>query len=281
MTEKILYPIAFDADGNVPVVKKKKMELEAIKKAAEGAQNASDKAVNEAVNRLVKGKVKMVHEKENLTRENLIPFTNEDDALKYIFDKDTTPFHHISMPPLHNMTPDEQLCSHLNRTRGNIMNNSKAGKGNTIIYNPALKAKIESLQEQFGVDFEKRVEKIKKDVQEIEAANEKELEDLIGPSKGKNFFEHKNNAIDILSKRANEMEPDSLTYIECPHINEDRIFVMYRAPADRATEQPMYWVEGEGLLLNSVRVPVEMYGKFINLKERTHRRRGMRRMREE
>lgn len=177
----------FDENGEVQVLTDTKYELVAVDKKTEVG---------------FKGQAKVKHETSGITREDLVPMDSKDAAEKYILSDELFSF--ISMPPMNHIDPSDRLMKVFNRTCTNIATKTERGRGNTVVYNPAIKDDIEDLIENFN---------------------------------------------------------EEVNFIETPKINIDRMFVFYAGKED--IDQPFYWVEGEGLLLNNKLNDVRGYGKFI------------------
>ena len=235
---EILHPAKFDENGQISVFKKAKRELQSVE---EGGPSITQTRFGKT--KILKGVAVVKHEFDFLTREeDLTLFASKDDALRFVFDDDDGPFTFISMPPLLQVEPKHRLAHHISRTRANIAGNAKRGRANTIVHNAAMAVHIPDIHEGFEAEAEERREELRSYLEDPDITEE---------------------SAKAVQKALMAIEIPEMFFIESEHCPEDRVLILYRG--EEQDDQPLFWVEGEGLVQNSKRSDVTHYGKFIRL----------------
>jgi len=202
---------SFDADGQIPVIKKKRKILKEDEVQEDGS---------------IKGKAEVKYEHEYLTRDDLLEVGNIRAAELMVMDEGEV-FWGYGAPPLHGIDEDCKLAHMLSLAASNIATMTKRGFGNTMIVHPTRAAEVRD-------SFTKQ-----KWVQQYSEEKD-DMEDVQIP-----YF---------------PAEPE---VFEDDGMNPEQVLVIYRGQEDG--DQPLIYVEGEGLLLNSKIALVEDYGKFVDI----------------
>lgn len=202
---------AFDDDGKIKVIVKKRKILESGEQQDDGT---------------IKGKARVKFEYGELTRDDLVEVGNLR-AAEVMAMEEGEIFWGYSCPPLNHIDDDCKLAHMISMAASNIATHSKRGFGNTIVCHPSIANDIrecftkQKLVDQYDEESDGMVE-----VPVPYFPNEPEL------------FE------------------DDL-------MNPEQVLVIYRGEDDG--DQPLIYVEGEGLLMNNKITEVEHYGKFVDI----------------
>lgn len=174
----------------------------------------------------LKGKARIKFDYGSLTKANVIPFGNELAAEVFVLEEGEV-FWGMSTPPLNHVDKDCHLAHRISLAASNIAGASKCGAGNTIVCHPSLAARVNQC-------FDK--------VKTVDQFNPKteELEEVQKP-----YF------IEPLEVIEHDLAPDNA------------VLVIYRGQEDG--DQPLIYVDGEGLIVNNEVAPVETYGKFVRM----------------
>jgi hypothetical protein len=174
----------------------------------------------------VKGQARVKFEYGDLTREDLTAVGNLR-AAEVMAMEEGEVFWGYSCPPLNNVAEENKLAHMISLAASNIATHSKRGFGNTIVCHPSNADRIRD-----AFTKEKTVKQYSAEVDD--------MVDMQIP-----YFPH---------------EPQ---VFEDEIMNETQVLVIYRGDDDG--DQPLIYVEGEGLLLNNKVALVEHYGKFVDI----------------
>lgn len=202
----------FDENGEFKVIKKRRKILKEGEVQEDGT---------------IKGKAEVKLEYGTLTRENLNAEVGNLAAAETLVLEEFEIFWPYSTPPLNHVDPESHLAHRISMAAANIGENSKRGRGNTVICHPTLREKVDNCWDKL------------KTVKQYDPT----VDDMVEVKKP--YFE----------------EP--LEVIEHDAAPEDSVLVLYRGEDD--TDQPLIYIESEGLLLNNAIADVEHYGKFVRV----------------
>ncbi len=174
------------------------------------------------------GKARVKAEYECLTRDDLVPCGNLRAAEAMALDEMEI-FWPSSSPPLNHIPAEAQFAHRISMAAANIANMSKRGVGNTIVCHPSVRARVDECW-----DKTKKVKEFNPETEDMDI-------ELVKP-----YFP--NGPLEVIE---NDLAPD------------DSVLVLYRGAGEE--DQPLIYVEGEGLLLNSKVADVETYGKFVRI----------------
>jgi len=177
---------------------------------------------------LVKGKARIKNKNGVLSRDDLTPYSTLTDAEQFVLTPDEV-FWFVSSPPMRFIAPEALNAAKISRAMANISTMSKHGFGNTVIYNPVFSDQIEEAK-----------------------VAQKEKEVHCDPND--------------LEKTMTIKEPyfnEDVEFIEHPNAPDDCVLVLYRG--SEKTDQPLIYIDGEGLLLNNSLSDVGNFGKFVRL----------------
>jgi len=186
----------------------------------------------------IKGKARVKFEYGELTREDLDPNfagSNLAAAEAYVLEEGNI-FWGMSTPPLNHIKPEAQLAHRISNARAKIANFSKRGMGNTVIFHPRVLDRIEEAKVAIKVT----------EVAQPGPNYENDPDDIVMVEQEKPYFGE-----------------DEVEFIPHEMAPEDKVLVMYRGTGD--DDQPLIYVEGEGLVLNNSVADVETYGKFVRI----------------
>lgn len=175
----------------------------------------------------LKAKAKITIEYGALTREDLTPMGNLMGAEAVVMTEGEV-FNTMGTPPLNHIAEDARLAHRISTAIANIGVTSTRGSGNTIVCHP-------SLRDQVDACFDKM-----KDIEQFDP----ETEDMMTVQKP--YFA--NGPLQVFETN---VAPD------------DSVLVLYRGEGD--DDQPLIYVEGEGLVMNNSLVSVDKYGKFVRI----------------
>ena len=175
---------------------------------------------------VLKGQARVKFKHEMLTREDLTEVGNLRAAEALVMEEGKV-FWGYAHPPLNGIPDDCKLAHQIALAASNIQTMTKRGFGNTVIVHPT---NAERVREAFTKE---------KTVQRFDP----ETEDMVDVQ---------------IPYFLNEPE-----LFEDELMDPNQVLVIYRGQDD--SDQPLIYVEGEGLLKNSKVVPVEDYGKFIDI----------------
>ena len=182
------------------------------------------------------GKARIKYDYENLTRNELLPFPTLDSAEAFVLSEGEI-FGSTSTPPLNHVEPDSRFAHRITNGMANISYASNRGRGNTIVCHPSVteqvKAgfdKLKTIQQHMPLDGD----------EENKHPDNWELTDMQIP-----YFPTEPEVIE------NEFAPD------------DAVLVLYRGTEDG--DQPLIFIDGEGLLLNNKIAETYGYGKFVRI----------------
>jgi hypothetical protein len=173
------------------------------------------------------GKAKIKFETKPIETEKIIPFNSVDEAETYVLENGNV-FYSMSTPPLNHVEVDARLAHRISIAKANIAANSRRGMGNTIICHPNLMDKVNNCWN-----------KIKSVMVYNPLTEQSELVEQLYFSNG------------------------PLQVYTTPNAPEDQVLVLYRGEKD--TDQPLIYIPGSGLYLNSALSDVESYGKFVRI----------------
>ena len=176
---------------------------------------------------ILKGQARVKFEYDELTREDLVPMGNLRAAEAHVLEEGEV-FWGMSTPPLNHVDRDAWLAHRISMAAANIGANSKRGNGNTVVCHPSVREQVEQCWD--------KTKMVKQYIEEID--DMVEIPQPYFPTGPLEVFE-------------NELAP------------EDSVLVIYRGEDE--TDQPLIYVEGEGLLLNNKVTDVENYGKFVRI----------------
>jgi hypothetical protein len=171
------------------------------------------------------GKARVKFKYEELTRDDVLPMGNRLAAEVHVLEEGEV-FWGISTPPLNHVPKDSHFAHRISLAQSNINSNGGRGRGNTIICHPSVTVRVRAC-------FDKL-----KTIQQMTAT--KEMVDVQVP-----YFQN---------------EPE---IIEHDLAAENSVLVIYRGSND--SDQPLIYVEGEGLLMNDKISAIETYGKFVRV----------------
>ena len=174
----------------------------------------------------IKGKARIKFEYGELTRDDLVAVGNHR-AAEVMAMEEGEIFWGYSCPPLNGVDDDCKLAHMISMAASNIATHSKRGFGNTVVCHP-------SIADQIRESFTKQ-----KTVEEYNEESE-------------NMVEAK---IPYFPKEPELFEDDAM--------DNTQVLVLYRGEDDG--DQPLIYVEGEGLLMNNKIAHVEHYGKFVDV----------------
>lgn len=174
----------------------------------------------------IKGKAEVKYEYETLTRDDLTEVGNLR-AAEVMAMEEGEIFWGYSSPPLNGVDEELHLAHMLSLAASNIATMTKRGFGNTFIVNPT---RADEVRDAFSKQ---------KTIQQYNPETE-EMDDVQVP-----YF------------------PGEPELIEDDGMNPEQVLVIYRGQEDG--DQPLIYVEGEGLLMNSKIALVEDYGKFVDI----------------
>ena len=173
---------------------------------------------------------------ESYTAEDAIPFGNALGAEAHVLTEGEV-FWGVSTPPIRHIAEENRSGLRISNAMANIATHSKRGFGNTVIYNPV---------------FAEAIEQAKTALKTIKV-----------PQPGPNFEEDPED-VELVDQEVPYFEdPDAIAWIEHANAPDDKVLVLYRGTDD--TDQPLIWVEGTGLIMNSKMAAVETYGKFTKV----------------
>jgi hypothetical protein len=175
----------------------------------------------------IKGKATVKFDYGSLTVEDMIPTGNLCGAEVLALTEGEV-FWGMSTPPLNHIDEDSRLAHRVAIAAAWIGEAAKRGTGNTVVCHPSVRDKIDLMWDKM------------KTIQKYDEESD-EMKDVEVPYFGNGeleVFEH-------------DLAPD------------DSVLVIYRGedPAD----QPLIYVEGEGLVTNNKIVAVMNYGKFVRI----------------
>jgi hypothetical protein len=176
----------------------------------------------------IKGKAEVKLEYGTLTRENLNTDVGNLAAAEVLALEEFEIFWGMGTPPLNHVDPDSHLAHRISMAAANIGDATKRGRGNTVVCHPSVRDKVDNCWDKI-----KTV---------------------------KQYDETVDDMVDV--QRPYFQEP--LEVIEHDAAPEDSVLVLYRGEDE--TDQPLIYIEGEGLLMNSAITNVENYGKFVRVK---------------
>ena len=174
----------------------------------------------------VKGQARVKFEYGDLTREDLTAVGNLR-AAEVMAMEEGKVFWGYAHPPLNNVEDDCKLAHMISLAASNIATMSKRGFGNTVIVHPT---NAELIRESF--------------------TKQKTIEQ---------YDEETDGMIDVQIPYF----PTEPELFEDDLMNPDQVLVIYRGQDDG--DQPLIYVEGEGLLMNNKVALVEDYGKFVDI----------------
>lgn len=178
----------------------------------------------------IKGKAEVKFEYGELTRDDLTPVGNLLAAEVYVLEEGNV-FWGASTPPLNHIDESSRLAHRIGNAAANIANFSKRGMGNTVIFHPSV------------ID---RIEEAKVAQKEVKVPVDPTDPDTEMKTEYKPYFQE-----------------GQVEFIEHDAAPEDKVLVIYRGPGD--DDQPLIYVEGEGLVMNNTVADVETYGKFVRI----------------
>lgn len=173
----------------------------------------------------IKGQARIKNEYDNLTRDDLQPVGNLAAAESFVLEEGRV-FWGSSRPPLNHIPSDCHLAHRISMASKAIGNKTRRGWGNTVICHPSL----------------------------VDAVNQ---------------CWDKTKTVKIFIDEDNEVEQEQpyftepLTVIEHDFAPDDSVLVMYRG--ERDDDQPIIYVDGEGLLINNKLTAAENYGSFVRI----------------
>ena len=180
----------------------------------------------EIVDGKLKGKARVKFEYESLTREDLTEVGNLR-AAEVMAMEEGEIFWGYGSPPLNGVDDENVLAHRISLAASNIATMSKRGFGNTIIVHPT---RAEEVRDAFT----------------------------------------KQKTVEQYDEASDSMQPAQIPYFpvepevfEDDAMNPEQVLVLYRGTEDG--DQPLIYVDGEGLIMNSKVALVEDYGKFVDI----------------
>lgn len=171
-----------------------------------------------------RGKVRVKHDYSSLKSDAAVPMTLAE-AERHVLEPFSV-FWPYSNPPLNNIPPENHLAHRMAMAAANIGASTGRGIANTVVCHPSQREKVDACW-----DKTKMVDQYDPLTDDTVA-----VEKPYFPQGPFEIFEH-------------------------PNAPEDSVLVMYRGEDE--TDQPLYYVDGHGLLLNSEVIDVGRYGKFV------------------
>lgn len=187
-------------------------------------------------NGLVRGKIHNEFKTETYSAEDAIAFPDTLGAEAFVL-TECEVFWPNSAPPIRHVTPESRAAHRIALAMSNIATKSKRGAGNTVIYNPAMA----------------------EDIEQAKTAIKTTMEWQPGP----NYENNKNDMVQVTVSKPYFSNPEEIDWIEHENAPEDKVLVLYRGK--EAVDQPLIYVEGTGLILNSRFADVGGYGKFTKI----------------
>lgn len=175
----------------------------------------------------LKGTARVKIEKDVLTKEDVVMAGNLRAAEAHVLEEGNV-FWGMSTPPLNHVDRESWLAHRISMAAANIAGGSTRGMGNTVVCHPDVREKVDACWDK--IKTVNRFNPLINDTMEVE-----EPYFPAGP-------------LEIIE---NDMAPD------------DSVLVLYRGVDDG--DQPLIYVEGEGLLFNNKVAAVENYGKFVRI----------------
>ena len=172
------------------------------------------------------GTARIKYDYDALTRDDIVNVGNLRAAEVLVMEEGEI-FWGTAAPPLHGIADDCILAHKMSLAASNIKTMSKRGFGNTFVVHPT---RADEVREAFG--------KLKT-VQQYD----EETEDMVDVQIP--YFQG---------------EPD---LFEDEVMDTEQVLVIYRG--QDGCDQPLIYIEGEGLLMNSKVALVEDYGKFVRI----------------
>jgi hypothetical protein len=176
---------------------------------------------------ILKGQARVKFEYDELTRDDLTPVDSLESAEALVLEEGEV-FWSMGTPPLNHIAPEDRAAHRISTAAASIADRTKRGPGNTVICHPSNTAIVEDCWERT------------KTVDQYLPGMETPIK-VAAP-----YFPN-----------------GPLTVFEDARAPEDKVLVIYRGADD--DDQPLIYVEGEGLIKNSKVVDVENYGRFVRL----------------
>jgi len=176
---------------------------------------------------ILKGQARVKFEYDELTREDLTPAESLEAAEALVLEEGEV-FWGMGTPPLNHIAPEDRAAHRISTASASIGDRTKRGYGNTVICHPSAKAVVDDCWERT------------KTVDQYLPDSEEPIKVVVP------YFPQ-----------------GPLTVFEDARAPEDKVLVIYRGESD--DDQPLIYVEGEGLIKNSKVIDVENYGRFVRL----------------